>query len=300
MSSSSANLQPSLLATRNSTDMKKLFLLAILVSVFSSVMAGGGWTYVKGKGFVKLSQNAIYSDQLFNPDGEIIDITTIGYYATAVYGEYGLTDELTAIAYVPFFTRNTLNKTRFRFSGMEIPGDELNSVGDIDLSLQYGFYKSDTWVASVRVLFGLPTGEVSGGETGILQSGDGEFNQMIRFDLSRPISQNAWVSVYAGLNNRTNDFSDEYRLGAEVGSRFGDHFLAIAKVDVVQSFFNGDADSSQGGTIFSNNTEFISPSLELAYEMENEIGFSLSAAGAFAGKNILASPNYGVGVYKKF
>ena len=284
----------------NSTNMKKLFLFPLCVFWISSVFAGGGWTYVKGKGFVKLGQNAIYSDQLFNPDGEIIDITTIGYYATSVYGEYGLTDRLTAIAYVPFFTRSTLNKTRFRFSGMEIPGDELNSIGDVDLSLQYGFYKSDTWVASVRVLFGLPTGEVSGGETGILQSGDGEFNQMIRLDLSRPLSENAWISMYAGLNNRTNDFSDEYRLGAEVGTKFWDNFLAIAKVDVVQSFFNGDADPSQGGTIFSNNTEFISPSLELAYEMKNQIGFSVSAAGAFAGKNILAAPNYGVGVYKKF
>ncbi len=284
----------------NSTDMKKLFLILILGCVFSSAMAGGGWTYVKGKGFVKLSQNAIYSDQLFNPDGDIIDITTIGYYATSVYGEYGLTDRLTAIAYVPFFTRNTLNKIRFNQSGNEIPGDELNSIGDIDFSLQYGFFKSDTWVASLRVLFGLPTGEVSGGETGILQSGDGEFNQMIRVDVSRPISQNAWISAYAGLNNRTNDFSDEYRLGAEIGTKLGSQFLAIAKVDVVQSFFNGDADPSQGGTIFSNNTEFVSPSVELAYEMKSEIGFSLSAAGAFAGKNILASPNYGVGVYKKF
>lgn len=284
----------------NSTNMKKLFLLLVLGCVFSSATAGGGWTYVKGKGFVKLSQNAILSDQLFNPDGDIIDITTIGYYATSVYAEYGLTDKLTAIAYVPFFTRNTLNKTQFRFSGMEIPGDELNAFGDVDLSLQYGFYKSDTWVASVRVLFGLPTGEVSGGETGILQSGDGEFNQMLRFDVSRPISDHAWISVYAGLNNRTNDFSDEYRLGAEIGTKFWTNFLAIAKVDVVQSFFNGDADPSQGGTIFSNNTEFISPSLEIAYEMKNEIGFSISAAGAFAGKNILAAPNYGLGVYKKF
>lgn len=272
----------------------------VLCSVVSSALAGGGWTYVKGKGFVKLSQNAIYSSQLFNPDGEVIDITTIGYYATALYGEYGLSDRFTAIAYVPFFTRNTLNKTRFRFSGMEIPGDELNSVGDIDLSLKYGFYKSDTWVASVQVLFGLPTGKVAGGETGILQSGDGEFNQMIRFDVSRPLSEKAWVSAYAGLNNRTNDFSDEYRLGAEVGTKFCNRFLAIAKVDVVQSFFNGDADPTQGGTIFSNNTEYISPSLEVAYEWNNEIGFSLSAAGAFAGKNILAAPNYGIGIYKKF
>jgi len=279
--------------------MKKIVVIPLFL-LFLSAQAGGGWTYVKGKGFVKVSQNAIYSDRFYNPDGEIIDITTIGYYATSIYAEYGLTDRLTAIAYVPFFTRNTLNKTRFRFSGMEIPGDEFNSFGDMDLSLQYGFLKSSTWVGSVRVLFGIPTGEPQGGDTGILQSGDGEFNQMVRLDFSRPIGKGAWLSFYAGLNNRTNDFSDEYRFGGEIGTRLWNRFIAIGKLDVVQSFFNGDADPSQGGTIFSNNTEFISPAIELAYETNSEMGFSLSAAGAFAGRNILASPNFGVGIYKKF
>ncbi|MCH2215354.1 MAG: hypothetical protein MK086_09305 [Flavobacteriales bacterium] len=276
-----------------------IVFLALFVSSVAS-FAGGGWTYKKGKGFVKISQTAIYGDQLFNPDGEVIDIRTIGYYATSAYAEYGISDKITAIAYAPFFTRNTLNAIEFIQTKEEIPGDELNSFGDIDLSIQYGFYQSDTWVASVRVLFGLPTGKVNGGETGILQSGDGEFNQMIRFDLSRPISDKSWISFYAGFNNRTNDFSDEYRLGGEYGTRLGSSFYTILKLDVVQSFFNGEADASQGGTIFSNDTEFISPAIELAYELDNQIGFSFSAGGAFAARNILAAPNLAVGVYKKF
>ena len=279
--------------------MKRLLIIP-LVLLFFSANAGGGWTYVKGKGFVKISQNAIYGDRLFNPEGEVIDITTIGYYATSIYAEYGLTDRITAVAYVPFFTRNTLNKTRFIQTGEEIPGDELNSFGDMDLSLKYGFLKTSEWVGSATVLFGIPTGEPQGGETGILQSGDGEFNQMIRVDFSKPFGKAAWMTFYAGFNNRTNDFSDEYRYGGEVGSRFGERFLLIGKLDVVQSLFNGNADASQGGTIFSNNTEFVSPAVELSYELKNGLGFSLSAAGAFSAKNILAAPNFGVGVYTNF
>ncbi|MEM9051378.1 MAG: hypothetical protein AAGC47_04925 [Bacteroidota bacterium] len=285
--------------------MKSTVLLLATVIFSSTSFAGGGWTYQKGKGFVKISQSAIYGDRLFNLDGEVVDdITTIGYYSTSAYAEYGITDRITAIAYVPFFARNTLNEVQFvQGDGTEverIPGDDLNSVGDVDLSLQYGFYKSDTWVASVRLLFGLPTGKVNGGETGILQTGDGEFNQMIRFDLSRAISSKAWISFYAGLNNRTEDFSDEYRLGGEIGTYVGDRFLAVAKLDVVQSFYNGDADVTQGGTIFSNNTEFISPAIEVAYELENELGFSFAAGGALAARNIIAAPNLELGIYKKF
>ena len=73
---------------------------------------------------------------------------------------------------------------------------------------------------SARVLFGLPTGKDSGGETGILQTGDGEFNQMLRLDLSSGFSANGWFSFYAGYNNRTQGFSDDYRFGGEVGWTF--------------------------------------------------------------------------------
>lgn len=280
--------------------MKKILLFSVLICFAGTLTAGGGWTYEKGKGFVKLSQSAIYADKYFSPDGSTVDITTIGYYATSLYGEYGITDRLTAIAYVPFFSRNTLNIIKYEFSGIEIPGDELNSFGDMDLSLQYGLIKSDTWVMSARVLFGLPTGDPQGGETGILQTGDGEFNQMLRLDLSRGFAKNYWASAYSGFNNRTEGFSDEFRWGAEVGASFKGRYFIIAKVDAVHSFENGTVDPSQTGTLFSNNMEYISPSLELAAQNEQGWGISISAAGALAGQNVLAAPNFTAGIFRKF
>ena len=275
----------------------KISVIIFFLGLSRLALAGGGWTYEKGKGYFKLGQSFLKSDRYFNPDGEVIDIRTTGYYATYFYGEYGFTDRLTAIAYIPFFTRNTLNKLRFKRSGREEPGDELNSVGDIDLRLKYGLVKTDKWVLSASVLFGLPVGQTAGGESGILQSGDGEFNQMIRFDLSRPFASKAWFNIYAAFNNRTNDFSDEYRLGGEVGTRIGKSVYAIAKVNLVQSLNNGTASPSMSGTLFSNNTEYLSPVLELAYEFTSGFGLNASAAGAFYGHNILASPNYSVGIY---
>jgi hypothetical protein len=263
------------------------------------VLAGGGWTYMKGQGFVKLGQNVILANQRYASDGRIMEIPQTAFYLSSVFAEYGISDRVTAQAYIPFFVRNTIG-AHVLTPQTEIEADGLNAFGDVDLGIKYGFYKSDSWVSSATIIFGIPSGIAEGGESGNLQTGDGEFNQMIRLDLSRSFGKAAWFSIYAGLNNRTNDFSDEYRFGGEIGTRLGNHFMAIGKLDVVQSFFNGDADPSQGGTIFSNNTEFISPAIELAYETSSEIGFSVSAAGAFAGRNILASPNFGVGVYKKF
>jgi hypothetical protein len=66
----------------------------------------------------------------------------------------------------------------------------------------------------------------------------------------------------------------------------------------VHSLFNGDVGVVQNG-VFSNNIEFISPALELNYQLTEKVGISGSMATALAARNILASPNFGIGVYLK-
>ncbi len=279
----------------------RFIILALVLSLSANgvLVAGGGWTQPKRNGYFKLNQSTILANSYFAPDGNVIDITTIGLYTTSIYGEYGLTNRLTVIAFVPFFVRNTLNTVRFVPSGRENPGDALNAFGDTDIQLQYGFLKTDTWVASARIWFGIPLGVVSGGESGILQTGDGEFNQMLRIDLSRPLGNKVWTSAYVGYNNRTNDFSDEWRYGAELGIKFSDRVYLQTRVDIVQSTFNGTATPAEGNSIFANNVEFVSPALELGFQNKKGLGFSVSAAGAFSARNILAAPNIAAGVFYK-
>jgi protein XagA len=71
-------------------------------------------------------------------------------------------------------------------------------------------------------------------------------------------------------------------------------------LNVVKSLFNGDlAASENGSSIFSNNTEYVSPTIELNYQITDKVGVTGSGGFAFAAKNILASPNWGLGVYLK-
>jgi hypothetical protein len=277
--------------------MKKIVLILLCCAFMQiTLMAGGGWVQPRGKGYFKLGQNFLSADRFFAPDKSLVDITTVGMFTTSLYGEYGISDRFAAIAYVPFFTRTTLNKVRFQPSGRELPGDELNGFGDMDISLQYALHKSETWVASARVLLGFPTGNPRGGASGILQTGDGEFNQMLRFDLSRPIGQKAWAGTYVGYNNRTRGFSDEWRYGIEIGLKLGQKSYIQLKTNVVQSTFNGDASQPEGNTIFANNVEFISPGIEFGWENKSGLGFNVSAEGAFSGRNILAAPNIAAGI----
>ncbi len=275
--------------------MKNILILVAVLASTSLSLAQGAWPKENGKAFFKLGQTIIVSDEFYTPEGTIRTIKTAGVYITSLYGEYGLSDKLTAVAYVPVFFRNTINEQQFTLSPNVEEADEANSFGDMNIGLQYGILKKGPFVLSTSLILGVPTGQTDGGDTQILQSGDGEFNQMLRLHAGYSFYPAPfYAAAYVGVNNRTKDFSEEFRLGLEAGAGWKSWFFAL-KMDWVESFANGNAESSQTG-IFSNNTEYISFGPEVGYQLGAGFGISASAFGAFKGQNILANPAYFVGL----
>jgi hypothetical protein len=115
--------------------------------------------------------------------------------------------------------------------------------------------------------------------------------------VSGSLTSKVFASAYVGFNNRTRGFSDEFRYGAEIGVTLK-KFTPILKINSVESFFNGDAEAVQNG-IFSNNTEYFSPTAEVNYQWTEHLGLSISGGFALSGRNILAAPNWSAGVYWK-
>lgn len=280
--------------------MKHLKKVIVFITLTFPIMAfGQGWVKEKGKGYFKIAQNIVSSDKYFAPNGNSVATTTIGQFGTSIYGEYGLTNKLTAVANIPLYVKQTINDVQFRQSGRTIAGDDFGSIGDADLGIKYGFSQDKAIVLSTSLIFGLPLGKTNGGSSGILQTGDGEFNQLIRFDASHSFyPKPIYVNVYSGFNNRTKDFSDEVRYGFEIGFPFK-KFIPIIKVNGVASLKNGDALSAQG-SLFANNIEYLSPSLDLNYQINSKIGVSAAVAGAVYGRNVLNAPNYNFGVFMKW
>jgi len=285
--------------------MKKILAIILILFTYESMQAGGGWPQQKGKGYFKLGQNFIVADNFFNLQGEVIGITTISLYTTSLYGEYGITDRLTGLLYMPFFVRSTLNEVERRQTGNIEPGDELNSFGDTDIGFKYGLTSGKSIALSATVLFGLPLGKTAGGttdagETRILQTGDGEFNQMLMIDASHSFYPTPlYASVGLGYNNRTNGFSDEIRATGEIGYQPSSHWNLAVKVFITQSTNNGDSDGGAGSGVFGNNVEYVSFGPELSYIFKENFGAVASAAFASSGQNLLAAPNFGVGVFLK-
>ena len=185
-----------------------------------------------------------------------------------------------------------------------IEGEAINGFGDSDLGLKYGLTSASSKIQIAATLtFGLPLGETAGGTQRNLQTGDGEFNQILQFDASTSFSIGDNATIYGtstiGFNNRSNGFSDEFRYGYEIGlGLFDSKLWLVGKLTGVESFRNGSLSGEINSTsIFANNSEHTSITAEVAYYITPKFGLAVSYASAFRGEIIFADPSYSVGVF---
>ncbi len=282
-------------------------ILIVLLGLSINLFGGGPWPQPKGAGYIKLSEWWTVFDQHYTDSGLIDPNLTTGVFNTNLYAEYGFTNRFTGIVNANLFSRNFMNNLKSNTTGNTIvPGEALNSVGDIDVVFKYGLNQPSSKIpVAVSLTLGLPTGTLGGGAQGNLQTGDGEFNQMIQIDAGTGFKLGkfpAYFSTYVGLNNRTENFSEEFRYGLELGINIiPERLWLTSRLTAVESFKNGLQSGAINSTsIFANNTEFTSIGLEANLEIANGFGLSAGFAGAIRGEIIAAAPSYSVGVYKKF
>ncbi|NND05631.1 MAG: hypothetical protein HKN87_04555 [Saprospiraceae bacterium] len=280
-----------------------LFLTLILLVTIDS-FAGGPWPQSKGKGYFKLAEWWMVADQHFTDTGLKDPNITAGLFNTSIYAEYGLTNRLTGMVYFPFFSRSLFNNQISGTTGELIKvGEALNSIGDADLTIKYGLTRADAVVPmSLSLVLGLPLGEVGGGSENALQTGDGEFNQMIRMDIGKSPNTGKlalYVSSYLAFNNRTNDFSDEVRSGIEVGGAIMQRKLwLIGRLDRLWSLKNGlPSGSNPTASIFANNAAFLNVGVEVNGYLTDQLGVSAGITAPLTGEIIYAAPAYSVGVF---
>jgi len=276
-----------------------IFLLA-----YSSTFAGGGWPKEKNTYYLKLASFLLSADENFNKFGDRNDLLTQGLFNISVYGEYGITDRLTAVAHIPFLARTFENELfENGVQNPSFPGRDQNTFGDIELGLKYGLLKAGKFSWTAGITLGIPTGNSDGGVNEPLATGDGEFNQIIRTDLGISLYNSKEFSlygnVYGGVNFRSEDFSNEFRGGLELGAGFLDSKLwVVAKLDTTQSFNDGDRDFSNGGSVFfANNAEVTSLSPEVSYYFTKKIGISASTSIPLSGKFVYANASYSAGIF---
>lgn len=276
-------------------------ILAIVVLMLFVQQAKAQWTKGEGKGYYKLSFWSLVADQHYTSSGEIDPNATRGNFTTSLYAEYGVTNKIDIITYVPF-VRVYQNKRVSGVTGNTLQeGEAVNALGDVDVALRYALHKSSKLALSGSLKLGLPTGKSTGGSDGSFQTGDGEFNQQLQFDLGVPFKVNkvgGYGKITTAFNNRTQGFSDEFHYGLELGIKPIQKFWAIARLYSVNSFNNGSLSAQTAqGSIFANNVEYTSVGVELAYYLTKKLGVSLNYTSAVSGKIIYAAPSYSGGLF---
>lgn len=279
-------------------------LLSICLLISGSLLAGP-WPQPKGKGYFKFYEWWTSFDEHYTSNGELDPNATLGLYNTSIYAEYGLSDRLTGVINLPLFSRATINTQLSGTRGNVIlDGDAINGLGDTDVSLRYALNKpGSTFPVAATLTLGLPLGEDAGGEQGNLQTGDGEFNQMISLSSGLSLDFGGETSGYAsaniGFNNRTQGFSDEFRFGLEAGVGLLDRRLwFIGRMIGSESLMNGETAASNPTTsIFSNNAEYLSLGGEVNFYVADKLGISAGVATALSGRVIAAAPAFTIGVF---
>jgi protein XagA len=267
----------------------RISLILGLSFLCPSLTNAQAWTKSKGNGFYKLDFSTIQATDVFNTKGDVVPFRPLNSNITSFYGEYGLTNKLTVIGYVPFYVRNVL-KAQGSQSAVNY-----NNFGDVDLGFRYALPFKKVAVAA-NLLLGIPTGD--GNQKEALLTGDGEFNQLLKIAVGSG-GKRWWTQGALGFNNRTKGFSDEFRYDFEFGYKFlNDRLLAIFKINGVESFNNGTVKAASTG-LFSNNVEYLGVGPEVLYyaNKKKTVGISGRVGFAAKGQNILAAPSMSVGIF---
>lgn len=279
----------------------RAFVILLILALFATPARNadaGPWPQKRKSGFYKLGFGFLRANQFYEPDGRIINIPTLADYTFSFYGEYGITDRLTGIAYVPFLQRLTLNRQLGRETGFVFfEGAEQTSLADFDIGARFGLLQKGNTSISASLMLGIPTGNTT--QPNGLYTGDGEFNQHLSLGIGHSFyPAPAYASVEGGFNNRSSGFSDEIRYAAEAGYTIAQKLTLIGRLRGVEPLRNGD-DSITGGTggLYANNQRYLAYGMEMAYMLTSNLGVSFSVEGATRGQNILSAPAYQTGLF---
>lgn len=273
--------------------MRKGVIILLLVLPFLAM--SGGWPKKKGVGYYKLGYSIVNGTHFFNNSGQKTSLAqTLSFNTLSLYGAYGITDRLTALAYVPFATTAKLDH-KIGFLKAKI-----TTFGDTNLGLRYGLIIDKPTVLSVSATFGLPTGRTSTGTSGggeaSLQTGDGEFNQLFKLESGHSLSGGFYASTFVGINFRSKGFSEEIHFGGEIGHA-GNKLISILKVSSISSLENGDDTETASADFFNNNMELMTIAPEICLKLSDKLGISVNYTIYLSGKKTLASPNTTFGVF---
>jgi hypothetical protein len=246
--------------------MKKIiFVLSIFSFLIQNTNAQQAWTKPKGKFFAQIGLTPDNYDGII-PDGggktlllnRKMQKTTIDAYL-----EYGITDKLTLTGVVPFLAIKSKNALP-----TGLPDGTLNAFSNIQLAATYNFYQKNGLVVSGKMNIAAPTASFD--ETKGLRSGDAatalEPSLLLGYGHSK-----FFTSAEIGYGYRTNNYSGQTLLNAQIGKSFGKKKKLMLILNTVNRVSNKNGSykdkNNQYTALFLNNFSFTVIGLKAGYKV---------------------------------
>lgn len=275
--------------------MKNLIYLLFLATC--SLYAGGPWANGKGHGYAQVGISLNYYNKIFAPNGGLTLNRAVHDNTYQFYGEYGLSDKLSIIGFVPFKSLRTTEPPIGNPTNL-LPSGSLNALGNVSLAGKYTLYDKNIRIAGQLLI-----------ESGV---------HSVKNDIGLRTGYAAWVAVpsilagasshkfygfiNAGYAFRSNGYSEEVRGDLEIGYTPAKSFWVAAVFNNKFSMKNGNV--SEGNVaqtaLYVNNQMYSAWGLKLAKGIGEKFGINISAYGAFAGDLVAAAPTFNGGVYYKW
>jgi hypothetical protein len=252
--------------------------LIIILIISAGTASGGAWTRQQNSWYAKLAFTTLRASEAYDQNGDKFTTPDFHTWSVNLYGEYGITNELTGIVRVPF-VRSAGYETSESFSG----------VGDLSVELKYGLVRGNTPVSfALEADFpaGDPdaTGQLNDGSGSVpLPTGDGEYNTRLKGSVSHsfhPIP--GYVSLDAGYNFRTMGFTDEYLFGLQGGYQIDNRLWIQGNIYGKGPISTPDSVLASKAVLgFGEGVRFIAYSLGLALDVTPHLNVSFDAYSAF-------------------
>ena len=283
---------------RSISIVSSILSLAVIGSASSD---GGAWPRKQGAGFVQLGFSTIGYNKVYDDDGFKYPIyADVRDNVIQAFVEYGVTDNVTVGAAIPykFISVKPSSAALAPFSS-----DRDNSgIGDVDITMRYGWFNFDGCVLSTALWFGMPSGDSK--NTDGLLLGDGEFNVGLSLAFGKSFYPDPlYVSGDLTFDRREKGFSDEFLYDLEIG-----YGLLDGRLYIVLLLSGKESTSSVPSRTFAasalglstNNQEYTAIIPKLVYKFSDHWGASISYGTATHGRNIAGGAVVAGGIYFEF
>lgn len=266
----------------------KLLLALVLLLLAQDSVAGGGWVRKKNTFYGKLRVSSFRTNKYYNLAGELNDQgAQFQQTSLDLHAEYSVSKRLTLILNAALFWSNKFSTT-----------NAATGIGDALVEAKYGILTGNFPVA-ISVGAQLPTGQSRilvadvnrPGSQINLPIGDGELNIWTKLHASIPFSH-GYASFEAGYNKRTQGFSDQYTMAAEVGYKIG---LVWTNATLRRLNSVGVPDTDKGSFVYGEGLEFTAYSLGAAIPVTKKMGLTLDFSSMIGPcKNTYSGSIFGV------